>query len=57
MTRVGILWESESPGLYSNAPFSRLYRSIGHNNGNLAFVYAIVNQIQADRVKKYVTNS
>ncbi len=46
MTKVGILWANESLGLYGNAPFDHLYRGIGRNNGNLAFVYAIVNQIQ-----------
>ncbi|NNU80006.1 polysaccharide pyruvyl transferase family protein [Halovulum dunhuangense] len=36
--RVVLLWSMADPGLYSNAPFDRLYAGIGHNNGNLAFV-------------------
>lgn len=43
--RVAILWKYPSLGLYSNAEFDDLYNGIGHNNGNLAFVYAIASQI------------
>ncbi|MCB8819129.1 polysaccharide pyruvyl transferase family protein [Microvirga rosea] len=43
--RVAILWKTPSLGLYSNAPFDELYSGIGHNNGNLAFVYAVASQI------------
>lgn len=39
--RVGLLWQTENLGLYANASFDELYKGIGHNNGNLAFVYAI----------------
>ncbi len=44
--RVAILWKFPELGLYSNASFDYLYNGIGHNNGNLAFVYAIANQIR-----------
>lgn len=50
MKKVALLWESQSLGLYSNAPFDRLYRGVGHNNGNMAFVYAIANHIDAEVV-------
>jgi Polysaccharide pyruvyl transferase len=43
--RVAILWKYPTLGLYSNAEFDTLYNGIGHNNGNLAFVYAIASQI------------
>jgi len=43
--RVAILWKTPNLGLYSNAPFEEIYNGIGHNNGNLAFVYAITSQI------------
>ncbi|MBM6594409.1 polysaccharide pyruvyl transferase family protein [Microvirga pudoricolor] len=43
--RVAVLWRSPSLGLYANASFDELYTGIGHNNGNLAFVYAIASQI------------
>jgi Polysaccharide pyruvyl transferase len=43
--RVAILWKYPSLGLYSNSAFDDLYNGIGHNNGNLAFVYAIASQI------------
>ncbi|MBQ0824657.1 polysaccharide pyruvyl transferase family protein [Microvirga sp. HBU67558] len=43
--RVAILWKYPSLGLYSNAAFEDLYNGIGHNNGNLAFVYAIASHI------------
>ena len=46
--KVGSLWASENCGLYSNAPFEDLFRNIGQNNGNLAFVHAIKSQIDAD---------
>jgi hypothetical protein len=48
--RVGLLWQAENMGLYSNASFENLYKGIGHNNGNLAFVHAIRSTI-ADPVK------
>ncbi|WP_262297435.1 polysaccharide pyruvyl transferase family protein [Microvirga sesbaniae] len=43
--RVAVLWKHPSLGLYSNAAFDDLYNGIGHNNGNLAFVYAIASHI------------
>ncbi len=43
--RVAILWKYPSLGLYSNSEFDTLYNAIGHNNGNLAFVYAIASHI------------
>lgn len=43
--RVAVLWRTPSLGLYSNATFDDLYTSIGHNNGNLAFVHAIASHI------------
>jgi len=43
--RVAVLWQTSSLGLYSNAPFDELYKGVGHNNGNLAFVHAIVSHI------------
>lgn len=44
--RVALLWQNQTLGLYSNSPFEDLYKGVGHNNGNLAFVYAIASQIQ-----------
>jgi hypothetical protein len=41
-----VLWQTPSLGLYSNASFDELYRGIGHNNGNLAFVHAIVSHVR-----------
>ena len=46
--RVTILWQTFDSGLYSNHEFDLLYKNVGHNNGNLAFVYAIQSQIDAD---------
>lgn len=43
--RVAILWKYPSLGLYSNSEFDDLYNGVGHNNGNLAFVYAIASHI------------
>lgn len=43
--RVAILWKYPSLGLYSSSEFDTLYNAIGHNNGNLAFVYAIASHI------------
>jgi hypothetical protein len=43
--RIAILWKYPSLGLYSNSAFEDLYNGIGHNNGNLAFVYAIASHI------------
>lgn len=50
--RVALLWQKENLGLYSNADFDTLYKGVGHNNGNLAFVYAIRNQI-ADEIRYF----
>ncbi|ADO42478.1 polysaccharide pyruvyl transferase family protein [Ketogulonicigenium vulgare] len=46
--KIGLLWESKDCGFYSNDSFENLYRKIGLNNGNLAFVQAIRSQIDAD---------
>jgi hypothetical protein len=43
--RVALLWQTERLGLYSNLPFDDLYKGVGHNNGNLAFVYAIASHL------------
>jgi hypothetical protein len=45
--RIGLLWTREDAGLYSNAPFDELFAYVGHNNGNLAFVHAIRQHVQA----------
>jgi hypothetical protein len=39
--RIGFLWESRDRGFYAVEGFDVLYRRIGQNNGNLAFVYAL----------------
>ena len=44
--RVAILWKYPELGLYSNAEFDYLFNGVGHNNGNLAFVYAIASHIK-----------
>lgn len=44
--KIALLWATESLGLYSNKTFDTLYKGIGHNNGNLAFVYAIASQLE-----------
>ncbi|MCW8085102.1 polysaccharide pyruvyl transferase family protein [Sabulicella glaciei] len=43
--RVALLWKTLNLGLYSNSEFGELYKAVGHNTGNLAFVYAIASQI------------
>ncbi len=43
--RVAILWKYPDLGLYSHAEFDYLYNGIGHNNGNLAFAYAVGSHI------------
>jgi hypothetical protein len=43
--RVALLWQKSNLGLYSNASFDDLYKGVGHNNGNLAFVHAIASHI------------
>ena len=44
--RVAILWKYPTLGLYSNAEFEYLFNGVGHNNGNLAFAYAIASHIK-----------
>lgn len=44
--KIAFLWAEQDLGLYSNRPFDALFKGIGHNNGNLAFVYAITSQIE-----------
>ena len=46
--KIALLWASKDCGLYSNSGFDQLYRDIGQNNGNLAFVHAVKTQIQGD---------
>ncbi|ESQ88902.1 hypothetical protein ABAC460_14065 [Asticcacaulis sp. AC460] len=46
--KIAILWKIQDPGLYSNQSFDFLNMAIGHNNGNLAFVYAIARQVDAE---------
>ncbi|MFH5776819.1 polysaccharide pyruvyl transferase family protein [Paracoccus sp. NGMCC 1.201697] len=46
--KIALLWESKDCGLYSNSDFNTLYRKIGHNNGNLAFVHAVKTQIEGE---------
>lgn len=46
--KVGLLWESKDCGLYSNEDFDTLFRQVGNNNGNLAFVHAVASQIDAE---------
>lgn len=48
--KIGFLWASSTRGFYATASFQSLYSMIGHNNGNLAFVYALENHF----VGKYV---
>jgi hypothetical protein len=43
--RAAILWQKENLGLYSNMGFEDLYKGVGHNNGNLAFVHAIASHV------------
>lgn len=46
MKKIAFISTSIKFGRYSNMPFETLYAGIGHNNGNLAFLYAIASQIQ-----------
>lgn len=46
--RIALLWAAGDPGLYSNASFDSLYRDVGHNNGNLAFVRGIRTVLKGD---------
>lgn len=46
--KIALLWQSEDCGLYSNSSFDTLYKKIGHNNGNLAFVHAVKSQLEGD---------
>jgi len=43
--RVALLWQNQNLGLYSNLGFDDLYKGVGHNNGNLAFVYAAASHV------------
>ena len=43
--RIGLLWSRHDAGLYSNAPFDELFSYVGENNGNLAFVHAIRQEV------------
>lgn len=46
--KIALLWATKDLGLYSNSSFEQLYKGVGHNNGNLAFVYAIASQLDGD---------
>ncbi|MBW7057218.1 polysaccharide pyruvyl transferase family protein [Paracoccus bogoriensis] len=46
--KIGLLWESSDCGMYATSDFDTLYRKIGHNNGNLAFVHAVRTQIEGE---------
>ena len=46
--RVALLWQKQSLGLYSNLGFDDLYKGVGHNNGNLAFVHAIASHVASE---------
>ncbi|MCZ8375776.1 MAG: polysaccharide pyruvyl transferase family protein [Beijerinckiaceae bacterium] len=46
--RIALLWQTRDFGLYSNSDFDALYKGVGHNNGNLAFVHAIANQLEGE---------
>ena len=39
--KIAVLWEEPSLGLYATRGFPELYRALGFNSGNLAFVHAI----------------
>lgn len=39
--KIGLLWESPDCGMYATENFETLFKKIGHNNGNLAFVHSI----------------
>lgn len=43
--KIAVLWAEPSLGLYGNRTLDALYKGFGHNSGNLAFVYAITNQL------------
>lgn len=45
VARVALLWQNQTLGLYSNLGFDDLYKGVGHNNGNLAFVHAIASHV------------
>ncbi|ADO42479.1 polysaccharide pyruvyl transferase family protein [Ketogulonicigenium vulgare] len=46
--KIGLLWKTPNLGMYSNKSFDELFSQVGHNNGNLAFVHSIMNQIDAE---------
>jgi len=46
--KIALLWAEPSLGLYANRSFESLFRAVGGNSGNLAFVYAIQNQLVGD---------
>ncbi len=46
--KIALLWATESLGIYSNKAFDTLFKGIGHNNGNLAFVYSIASQLEGN---------
>lgn len=48
MKNIALLWATKDLGLYSNASFEKLYAGVGHNNGNMAFVYAIASHLQGN---------
>lgn len=46
--KIGLLWESSDCGTYATSDFDTLYRKVGHNNGNLAFVHAVRTQLDGE---------
>jgi len=39
--KIGFLWASKNRGFYAVESFENLYKTVGHNTGNLAFVFAL----------------
>ena len=46
--KIAYLWQSKNLGEYSNKPFDDLFKGIGHNNGNLAFVHSIAKHLDCE---------
>lgn len=46
--KIGFLWASKDRGFYATEAFENLYGFVGHNNGNLAFVYALEKHFHGD---------
>jgi len=48
--RASLMWGSELDIDYSVRDFESLYRSVGHNTGNVAFVHAIKKLVKLDEI-------